>query len=106
MLCAGALGVVALAGCADREQRAFAPTQWDRGEIRALEQPIAASSVAGAWVASAPASNVALLNTRRNGVLIPRPPAPITATSVWPGPPIRLEPRRIPVIYSHWGRAY
>jgi hypothetical protein len=98
--------VVVVSGCAN-ERHASAPIGWSRGEITAIA-PYPANEPGGvmAWTASTPGPVAHSMAARRDAALIPAPPAPLTSTSVWPGPAVPRESRRIPIIYSRWGRSF
>lgn len=106
-LLASALGALMVAsGCAG-ERHASAPIGWSEGEITAIaRRPAKEPGAVMAWTASTPGPAAYSMSGRRDAALIPAPPAPLTSTSVWPGPVVPRESRRLPIIYSRWGRSF
>ncbi|MGP1310175.1 MAG: hypothetical protein ACTS27_08265, partial [Phycisphaerales bacterium] len=107
MLLASAATVAGLVGCASSDSSTRPMVAWTASEIEPLHgrtAPAGRPDVRGGWLASAPAyGHSAGLVARRNARLAGPPPAPLTATSAWPGGPIPVESPRLPIIYSRWG---
>lgn len=77
---------------------------WTIEPLHAPEPDPRLETGAGTWVAfSGWVAPGEALASRRDSGLIARPPAPLVDASVWPGPPVPTELRRIPTIYSRWG---
>jgi hypothetical protein len=92
-------------GCA-AERPASAPLSWADHRVVAIDRGMPQAGTSAAWTASGPAQRAMALAGRRDATL-GQPPVPSLADrSAWQGRPVREESRRLPIIYSRWGRAY
>lgn len=102
---------LALATLASGALVACAPSAGSTGSA-ALEPGLAApresASIvfAGAWQHEVGADQAAALATRNDANLSPGPAHRGLSTTSWPNTGTRPELRRVPVIYSRWGRSF